>query len=79
MLRHTAATWLGVMVAVTLLLALAPRTARAVQYEMLIDVDNEEDLQELFTTGQISEDTWNTLVQIMRRGVDLTRAAREAL
>jgi hypothetical protein len=79
MLRHTAATWLGVMVAVTLLLALAPRTARAVQYEMLIDVDNEEDLQELFTTGQISEDTWNTLVQIMRRGVDLNRADREAL
>ena len=68
--------WLGVLLPFALL---SPSRARAVQYEMLIDVDTEEDLQELFTTGQISEDTWNTLVQIMRAGVDLNRADREAL
>ncbi len=61
-----------------LMVAQAPR-ARAAQYELEIDVSDEEDLQELFSTGQISEDTWNTLVQLMRRGVDLDEADRQAL
>lgn len=56
--------------------AIAPRTARAAQYEILIDVRNDEELQELFATGQIEEETWNTLVQLMARGVNLDTASR---
>ncbi|MFV8749371.1 hypothetical protein ACNOYE_02340 [Nannocystaceae bacterium ST9] len=60
-------------------LSLVPRAAWAIEYEVFIDVDSEEELYDLFVTGQISEDTFNTLVELRRRGIDLNAADREQL
>ena len=60
-------------------IALAAGTVQAAEYEVFVDVRAEDDLYDLFVTEQISEDTFNTLVELMRRGVDLNRASREDL
>jgi hypothetical protein len=57
----------------------APRSAWAIEYEVFIDVDSEEELYDLWVTGQISDDTFNTLVELRRRGIDLNQADREQL
>lgn len=63
-----------------LLLALAyPSITHATEYEIFIDVDTEEELYDLFITDQIDEDTFNTLVELRRRGVDLNTADRNLL
>jgi len=59
--------------------ALAPITAAAAPYETFIDVDDEEDLQDLNATGDITGETYETLVELMRRGVDLNDASRDDL
>jgi hypothetical protein len=56
-----------------------PAPARAAQYETFIDVDDEDDLLELNTVGDISAETFETLVELLRRGVDLNKARREEL
>lgn len=56
-----------------------PVAARAAQYEIFIAVEDEEDLYELLTDGEISEDTFNTLLGLLRRGLDLNTASREEL
>ena len=56
-----------------------PRPAHAIEYEVFIDVDHEEQLYDLFNTGQISESTFNTVIDLLRRGVDLNTATREQL
>ncbi|MFO7567090.1 MAG: hypothetical protein R6X02_30880 [Enhygromyxa sp.] len=56
-----------------------PRAASAIEYEVFIDVDTYDELNELWVNGMISEDTFNTLVELQRRGVDLNRANREQL
>lgn len=53
--------------------------ARAAIYENSINVDSEEDLFELEQRGDISEDTSETLVELIREGVDLNSANREQL
>ncbi|MCB9567130.1 MAG: hypothetical protein H6710_07965 [Myxococcales bacterium] len=57
----------------------APATAAAAPYETFIDVDDEEDLQDLNNAGDISGETYETLVELMRRGVDLNEATRDDL
>jgi hypothetical protein len=57
----------------------APRTAWAIEYEIFIDVDTYDELNELWVNGIISEDTFNTLVELQRRGVDLNQGKREDL
>jgi len=56
-----------------------PREAQAIEYETFIDVDGEEELYDLYVSDQISEDTFNTLVELHRRGVDLNQANRQQL
>ena len=56
-----------------------PHTARAAEYETFIDVDDEDDLLELNTAGDIGAETFETLVELLRRGVDLNKAKREDL
>ncbi len=60
-------------------LIMVPRLAWAIEYEVFIDVDTEEELYDLWVTEQISEDTFNTLVELRRRGLDLNKADREQL
>ncbi len=57
----------------------APAPARAAEYETFIDIDDEDDLLELNTAGDISAETFETLVELLRRGVDLNKAKREEL
>lgn len=56
-----------------------PAPTRAAEYEQFIDVDTEEDLIELNVNGQISADTFETLVELMRRGIDLNTASRDEI
>lgn len=58
---------------------LVPREAWAIEYEVFIDVDSEEELYDLWITDQISEDTFNTLIDLRRRGIDLNTATRDQL
>jgi len=67
----------GVLVAVVLLASSAPAIAN--QYEIFIDVENEEDLYDLRAAGQITDDTFNTLVELFQRGVNLNTGSREDL
>ncbi|MFT3710185.1 MAG: helix-hairpin-helix domain-containing protein [Archangium sp.] len=54
-------------------------SARGAIYENPIAVDSEDDLIELEQRGDISEDTSDTLMELMREGVDLNGADREQL
>jgi len=61
------------------LLLLAPRNAAAVQYEIFVDVENEEDLYDLLVTGQISESSFNALLLLHQTRIELNRASRQQL
>ncbi len=53
--------------------------AQANQYEVFIDVDSEEDLYDLQVARVIDDTTFETLVELMQRGVDLNTASRKTL
>jgi hypothetical protein len=61
------------------LLALAARPALANPYETFVDVETEDDLYDLQATGQITDDTFETLDELLARGVDLNTADRDEL
>jgi hypothetical protein len=51
----------------------------ATPYESFIDIASEEDLEDLLSSEQISQDTFDTLLDLLSRGVDLNTADREEL
>lgn len=55
------------------------RPAAAVEYEIFIDVDDEEEINDLQLTDQISDTTYETLIELLRRGTNLDKAGREDL
>jgi hypothetical protein len=57
----------------------APRVASAVQYEVLIDIETEEDLYDLLVTEQISESSFDALLLLYQTRVELNRADRQRL
>lgn len=61
------------------IVVLAARTASAVQYEVFIDIETEEDLYDLLVTEQISESSFNALLLLHQTRVELNRAGREQL
>ncbi len=65
--------------ALALVACLVAFPARAAIYENTINVDDEDDLFELEQRGDIAEDTADTLLELMREGVDLNAAGREQL
>ncbi|MGB8329431.1 MAG: hypothetical protein WCE62_04835 [Polyangiales bacterium] len=65
--------------ALALLFLLAPCNASAVQYEIFVDVENEEDLYDLLLTEQVSESSFNALLLLHQTRIDLNRASREQL
>jgi hypothetical protein len=69
----------GLLLLTLLAVLFVPRPAWAIEYEIFIDVDDEEELYDLFVTDQISEDTYNTLLELRRRGLDLNTATRDQL
>jgi hypothetical protein len=66
------------VITTALLLALAAPAA-AVEYELPIAIETEDDLYELMASGEISEETFHVLVELLRRGVDLARADAQEL
>ena len=62
-----------------LVVILVAARAGAVEYEVPIDIDTDDDLYELLTTEQISEDTFNALLDLYQRGVDLNEADAEEI
>ena len=62
-----------------LLLWLRAAPAFAAQYETFVDVDTEQDLYDLLNQNEIGQTTFNTLIELMRTGVDLNTADREDL
>lgn len=48
-------------------------------YETFVDVDDEDDLFELSQAGDISGETYETLLELLRRGVNLNKASRDEL
>ncbi len=56
-----------------------PGPAHAAPFETLIAVESENDLVELLQTEQISQETFDSLLELYRRGVDLETATREEI
>jgi hypothetical protein len=54
-------------------------SARAAEFEIFIDANDEDDLYELYATDQISEGTYLALIDVLRRGTDLSTATRDDL
>ena len=77
--RRTLVLRLLLAVVVGLCVGVHPRAARAIEYELFIDIEEEEDLYDLLITEQITEQTFDELVDILRQGVDLNIATRDKL
>ena len=69
----------GIVFVSAWLVASFPRGARAVQYEVFVHVEAEEDLYDLLVSGQISERSFSALLLLYQSKVDLNRADREGL
>ena len=54
-------------------------TAHGFKYEVFIEIENEEDLYDLRNDGILQDGTFNSLLELYQRGVDLNRASREEL
>jgi hypothetical protein len=71
--------WVRTAICSVIALACVAQLAQATPYESFIDVDDEGDLQDLLAAGTISEDTYNELLDLFTRGVDLSTADRNEL
>lgn len=60
------------------MLALAG-SAGAAPYETFVDIETEEDLYDLQASGQIDDDTFETLQALYQEGIDLNQAGRAEL
>jgi hypothetical protein len=71
--------WVRTRICSVFVLAALVQEARATPYETFIDIDDESDLQDLLAAGTITEDSYNELLDLLSRGVDLARADRNDL
>ncbi len=62
-----------------LLVIVSARPAAAIPYETFIDIDDQSDLEDLLAAGDISQDTYDQLLDLLSRGVDLATADRNEL
>jgi hypothetical protein len=58
---------------------LAPRPAAAIPYETFIDVSDQADLEDLLASNDITQDTYDELLDLLGRGVNLNTAERGEL
>jgi hypothetical protein len=58
---------------------LIAHSAMAAIYETAVNADDEEDIFAMYQRGDLSQDTADTLLELMREGVDLNTASRERL
>lgn len=54
-------------------------TARAAIYETVVNADDEDDVFNMYQRGDISTETADTLLELIREGVDLNSGSRERL
>ncbi|HEU0035657.1 MAG TPA: hypothetical protein VFQ53_33830 [Kofleriaceae bacterium] len=64
--------------AVFIVLVLAG-TASATPYETFVDVSDQQDLEDLLAAGDITQDTFDELIELLESGVDLDTADRAQL
>ncbi len=74
-----AARFQRLAVAALLVGLLTARPARAADYGLFISVSDEDDLLELLHAGEIEEDVYQALLEILHDPVDLNGAGREVL
>ncbi|MBW2703531.1 MAG: helix-hairpin-helix domain-containing protein, partial [Deltaproteobacteria bacterium] len=67
------------MLSALLLMLLIGRVAPAADYDVFVDIETEEDLLDLFTTGEIDEESYEVLAELLNDGVDLNTASRNEL
>lgn len=60
-------------------LVLVSASLRAADYGLFVSVSDEDDLLELLNVGEIDEDTYEALLEILHDPVDLNEAGREVL
>ena len=70
--------WKLVVLALGLVALLPARPVFAEVYEVPILVDTEDDLRDLLENGDISEEEYDRLVQLLGRPLDLNRSRRDA-
>ncbi len=61
------------------MVTLAARPAAAIPYETFIDIDDQADLEDLLASQDITQDTYDQLLDLLERGVDLATASRPEL
>ena len=77
---RTRPRWVSVWLAVLLGSCLAlSASARANPYESFLDVETDQDLRDALSARQISAETFERLLDLLARGVDLDRASRQEL
>ena len=57
----------------------AARPAAAVPYETFVDIDSEQDVQDLLAAQDLTQDTFDELLDLLDAGVDLNTADRSEL
>jgi hypothetical protein len=62
-----------------LAVAAAAGRAAATPYETFIDIDDQADLEDLLAAGDVTQDTYNELLDLLEVGVDLSTADRAQL
>lgn len=65
--------------AFTLGALLVPRPAAAIPYETFIDISDQADLEDLLASNDITQDTYDELLDLLGRGVNLNEADRGEL
>jgi len=63
----------------TLAALLGARTAAATPYETFIDISDQSELEDLLAAQDISQDTYDELLDLLQRGVNLSTAERPEL
>jgi hypothetical protein len=63
----------------SLAVLLGARTAAATPYETFIDITDQSELEDLLAAQDISQDTYDELLDLLSRGVDLSTAGRSEL
>ena len=58
---------------------LAAQPAYAIPYETFIDINDQADLEDLLASQDISQETYDQLLDLLERGVDLSSANRQEL
>ncbi|MEJ7596717.1 MAG: hypothetical protein WKG01_02305 [Kofleriaceae bacterium] len=65
--------------AVSILVLGTARLSSATPYETFIDIDDQQDLEDLLASGDITTDTYDELLELLNSGVDLNTADRAQL